>query len=400
MTETIQINASPHAGQRTVHAHRARFKVLSAGRRWGKTRLGVNECLDIAGRGGRAWWVSPNYKTSEVGWRPLRQIGAKVGAEVRRADRQVLLPSGGEVRVRSADNPDSLRGEGLDFVVLDECAFMREEAWTEALRPALSDRKGGALFISTPKGRNWFWRFWQRGRTGDDPAWAAWQFPTSANPFIDGAEIEAARQSLPEQVFRQEFLAEFIEDAGLVFRHVMDAATAEEQDAPQDGHQYVVGVDWAKHSDFTVLTVLDVTAGAVATIDRFNQIDYSLQTRRLGVLHERFKPVAIIAEANAMGEPLIEQLYLEGLPVQPFTTTNATKAAIVEGLALAFERGEIAILNDPTLIGELQAYEMERLPSGMMRYNAPEGMHDDMVISLALAWSGAQNYSGSWMTIL
>jgi hypothetical protein len=94
-----------------------------------------------------------------------------------------------------------------------------------------------------------------------------------------------------------------------------------------------------------------------------------------------------MAESNSMGEPIIEQLQRDGLPVRGFATTNATKAQIIEALALAFEQGAITILNDPTLIGELQAYEMARLPSGMVRYSAPEGMHDDGVMSLALAWS-------------
>jgi len=124
------------------------------------------------------------------------------GAEIRYSDRLITMPSGGTVQVRSADNPDSLRGEGLDFVVLDECAFIKEQAWTEALRPALSDRQGKALFISTPKGRNWFWRQWTRGNT-DDEEWHSWRFPTSANPFIPQSEIDAARESLPERTFQQ-----------------------------------------------------------------------------------------------------------------------------------------------------------------------------------------------------
>ena len=127
----------------------------------------------------------------------MRRMGAKIGAEVRKVDRQINLPGGGMVGVRSADNPDSLRGEGLDYVVLDECAFMSETAWTEALRPALSDRQGGALFISTPKGRNWFWRLYQRGLE-DGVEWMAFRFPTSANPHIPPPEIDAARDSLKE----------------------------------------------------------------------------------------------------------------------------------------------------------------------------------------------------------
>jgi len=384
--ETItRVNVHPHQGQAEVHNSPARFKVLAAGRRWGKTRLGVNECLDVAAQGGRAWWVAPSYKTSEVGWRPLRRIGSKIGAEIRKVDRMINLPNGGSVQVRSADDPQSLRGEGLDFVVMDENAFMKEEAWTEALRPALSDRQGKALFISTPKGHNWFWRLFQRGQTGEDD-FASFQFPTSSNPYIVKEEIEAARKSLPERIFQQEYLAMFLDDAGGVFRRVMEAATAEEQDLPLDNHEYVFGVDWGQMVDFTVIIVLDITTKSVAYIDRFNQIDYIVQSNRLKALVNRFRPTTILAEVNAMGQPIVERLLEDGLPVQPFTTTNATKAEIIRGLQNAFENGEIKILNDPNLIGELQAYEQERTPSGLWKFGAPEGMHDDSVIALALAW--------------
>ncbi|HUW12874.1 MAG TPA: hypothetical protein VM537_24310, partial [Anaerolineae bacterium] len=195
------------------------------------------------------------------------------------------------------------------------------------------------------------------------------------------------RQMMPERLFRQEYLAEFIDDAGSVFRRVMDAATALEQE-PQPGRQYVAGVDWGKHNDFTVVKVVDAQSKAEVYSDRFNQIDYVVQRARLVALYERYRPSAVIAETNAMGEPIIEQLQREGLPMQGFTTTNATKAAAIEALALAFERADITILNDPTTVGELQAYEMSRLPSGMVRYAAPEGMHDDTVMALALAWQG------------
>jgi phage terminase large subunit-like protein len=382
---TIQIDVHPHQGQAEVHKSEARFKVLAAGRRWGKTRLGVNECLDVASQGGRAWWVAPSYKTSEVGWRPLRRIGGKIGAEIRKVDRQINLPGGGSVQVRSADDPNSLRGEGLDFVVGDEIAFMKEEAWTEALRPSLSDRQGKALFISTPKGRNWFWRMFQRGKDGDGE-WASFQYPTSDNPYIAPDEIEAARRYLPERIFQQEYLAMFLDDAGGVFRRVMDCATAIEQIVPEDGHEYVLAVDWGQMVDFTVIIVLDITTKSVVFMDRFNQIDYIIQSERLKTLVNRYKPTTVIAEVNAMGQPIVERLLEDGLPIQPFTTTNATKAEIVRGLQNGFENGEIKILNDPILIGELQAYEQERTTSGLWKFGAPEGMHDDTVIALALAW--------------
>ena len=385
-----------HEGQKPIQASDARYKVLACGRRWGKTRLGALLCLETALKGGRAWWVAPSYKMANVGWRSIYRLGVQIpGSVANKTDRILQMPTGGWAQVRSADDPQSLRGEGLDFAVLDECAFMREEAWTEALRPALSDRQGHAMFISTPKGRNWFWRLWQRGQDGGE--WASWQRPTAENPFIVPKEIAAAKHDLPERIFAQEYMADFLDDAGGVFRRVMDAATA----TPGQGDgQYAMGVDWGKHEDFTVITVVDVASRAMVAMDRFNQIDYAVQTRRLKALAERYNPTVIIAERNSMGEPLIEQLQRDGLPVRPFLTTNATKAKVIEDLALAFERGELAILNDPILIGELQAYEMDRTPSGMVRYNAPQGMHDDTVISLALAWqacaSGAYRQAKSY----
>jgi hypothetical protein len=292
--------------------------------------------------------------------------------------------------VRSADNPDSLRGDGLDLAVIDECAFVPEAAWTEALRPALADRKGRALFISTPKGRNWFWRLWVAGQ-GSDPDWQSWQLPTTDNPYIDPAEVEAARAGLPERVYLQEFCAEFLEDGGGIFRGVHALAVATPQDAPLPGHTYCMGVDWGKLDDFTVLCVMDVTTRSQAAFDRFNQIDYTVQTGRLRALAERFGVTTIIAERNSMGEPLIEAIVQAGLPVTPFLTTNATKAAAIDALALAFERREITILPDPALLSELDAYEAERLPSGLVRYQAPSGVHDDCVMALALAWQACSS---------
>ena len=387
---TTKINAKPHAGQLEVHNSDARFKVLSAGRRWGKTRLGVNECLDAAAQGGRAWWVSPSYKTSEVGWRPLRQIVRKIpGAEIRLVDRVVNFPGGGFVAVRSADNPDSLRGEGLDFVVMDECAFMQKEAWTEAIRPALSDRQGKVLFISTPKGRNWLWEIYQRGVSGEE-GWQSWTFPTSSNPFIAKEEIEAAKRDLPEMIFRQEYLAEFIDDAGGVFRRVQEAAVLEPKEY-EEGKQYIAGVDVAASVDFTVVTVLDAESKDQVYLDRFNRVDYPVLIDRLEAVYHRYHLTSMVVESNSIGRPVIDELVARGLNIVPFTTTSATKQSIIQNLQAAFENGQIRILNNPVLVGELLSFESKRNASGGFSYSAPDGMNDDCVMSLAIAWYGVNS---------
>ena len=198
------------------------------------------------------------------------------------------------------------------------------------------------------------------------------------------AEIEAAKRNLPERIFQQEYMAEFLEDAGQVFRRVIDATTAEPRES---GDGVSVGVDWGKHEDFTVISVVD-RDGRMVGWERFNQIDYTVQLGRLEAVIDRYAPSQIVAESNSMGEPLVEQLQRRYGNVTGFKTTNQSKATLIEDLALAFERGEVAIFNEPVLVNELQAFEMSRLPSGMIRYAAPQGMHDDTVISLALAWHG------------
>lgn len=391
MQPTVINFPAMHPTQAAVAGDPARFRVLAAGRRWGKSRLGSALCVAAGLRGQRAWWVAPTYKLAAVGWRMIQRLSGPIpGAEPRLVDRQITYPGGGEVTVRSADDPNSLRGEGLDLVVMDECAFMLEAAWNEALRPALSDRKGRAIFISTPKRRNWFHRLYLAGRDGGE--YRSWQLPTADNPYIDAAEIVAAREQLPEDVFRQEYLAEFLEGEGAVFRNLA-ACMGAPLDASPDahaGHDLVVGVDWGKQLDYTAMSVGCATCRVEVARDRSNRIDYAVQRGRLATLAERWHASVIVAESNAMGEPVIEQLQRDGLPVRPFMTTAVSKPPLIESLVLAFERGEWAWQADPIWTGELEAYERRvNQVTGRSTYSAPDGLHDDTVIARALMLSAA-----------
>ena len=269
MATAITLQLPPlHEGQRAIVADAHRFKAVSAGRRFGKTKLGALMCFAVAAQGGRAWWVAPQYGIALIGWRMMRRLAVQVpNVTVRESERMITLPTGGTVQIKSADNPDSLRGEGLNFCVLDECAFLDERAWVEVLRPALADRQGGALFISTPKGRNWFWRIFQAAH--DDSAWRAFHFTSYDNPYIPPGELDALKAQISERAYRQEILAEFVEDGGGVFRRVAEAATATPQDRAIPGHSYAAGLDWGRTGDFTVIAVLDVTTRELVYLDRF-----------------------------------------------------------------------------------------------------------------------------------
>ena len=296
------------------------------------------------------------------------------------------LYGGGTIDAWSLDNPNAGRGQKYARVVIDEAAIVKElkQAWELSIRPTLTDLKGSAWFLSTPSGiASYFHTLFQRGSDSSQDSWASWQMPTVANPYIDPEEVEDARNDLTELAYAQEYLAQFVSWEGTVFRKIMDAVYSGD---PQ-GKVQAIGVDWGRTNDYTVFVALS-DIGEVVEIDRFRGIEYALQRARLQAFYERHGEPQIFAEANSMGMPVIEQLARDKLKVKPFTTTNVSKSAAIDALALAFERGIIRIPNDPILIGELQAFEAVKLPSSLIRYSAPEGGHDDVVMALAIGWDG------------
>jgi len=207
-----------HPAQVKIANSEARFRVVCCGRRFGKTRLAVLLSLAEMLRGGAVLWTAPTHDKAMIGWRLFEELAAQVpGVVVQRGSGRIEY-GGGWISVRSADSEGGLRGEGLSLVVVDEAAHIRdlERIWQQELRPALTDRKGRALFISTPRGFNFFYNLFRMA--DHDADWQSWQFPSSANPFLDPAEIEAARRELPALVFRQEYMAEFVQLSGAMFR--------------------------------------------------------------------------------------------------------------------------------------------------------------------------------------
>lgn len=380
-----------HSGQQRVIAEAARFNVVCCGRRWGKTTLGIDRLIQPALQGAPTAFLSPTHKMLAEVWRQVRRTLRPLTRRVNSEQHRIELLGGGLIEMWSLESADTLRGRSYRRVVIDEAAMLAglREVWHMVLRPTLADYVGDAWFCSTPRGRNFFWECFQRGQDSGQSTWKSWQMPTRSNPYIRPAEIEAARQELPEQVFRQEFEAAFLEQGGAVFRRVRESATAAPQQAALPGHRYVMGCDWGRQSDFTCLAVLDTTERALAALERFNRVDYVVQLGRLRGVAERFAPDVIVAEQNSIGLPLIEELQRMDLPVVPFVTSNASKMRIIDELALALERGTLRLLDEPVLLDELQAFAMERLPSGLLRYSAPAGQHDDTVMALALAWSAA-----------
>ncbi len=389
-----------HPGQVRVLQHARRFNTVACGRRWGKTTLGL--MLAWSGRrtalrtGFDVAWVAPSYKLLDEAWRMAKRLYRPFIVRTDANLHRMELSTGAALDCWTMEDEDVGRGRKYGLVIVDEAAMARhlEAAWNAALSPTLTDYTGGAWFFSTPKGRNYFHSLSQEWQSDDE--WAHHHAPSDENPYLPREEIERQRRKLPERIFAQEYLAQFLEDGGGVFRRVtaaVDTALATDPHEARDvgdGRAYVIGVDWGRHEDFTVIVVIDARARAVVAVDRFTQIDYAIQLSRLQAVQQRFPRAPILAESNSMGGPLVEQLQRMRLPVRAFQTTAASKAQAVEALALALEQGSIRIPPVQWLIDELMAFDQERLPSGSMRYGAPRGGHDDGVMALAIAWHGVQ----------
>lgn len=382
----------PHPGQERILASEARFRVVACGRRFGKTELGKLDIVCRLLRGGRCWWLAPTLPMADQVWRDLKRTLEPLSeARVSETARRIDLPGGGLLAIRSTHRGDHLRGAGLDFAVLDEAAFMDDRVWPEVLRPMLLERRGGALFLSSPNGHNWFWELYQLGRERQQPQWQAFHFSSRDNPLVDAAELEEIRKTTQERVYREEYLAEFLADSGQVFREIHAAATAPANAQPEAQGSYVAGVDWGREQDYTAIVILDARTQAVVALDRFRQLGWSLQRGRLQALHERWGLGRIHAESNSMGAPNIEALQQAGLPVTGFLTTARSKQALIDALIFAIESRALALLADEALLHELANYSLQRLPGGGYRYGAPPGLHDDLVMALALAWHALQH---------
>jgi phage FluMu gp28-like protein len=386
---------APRDSQREIFKSQARFLVADCGRRWGKTVTGLNwllegACLD----GGENWWLAPIFAQSKMAFRKLLSAAKKGNGERAIRDKSISelrlqFVNDAVIHFKSADNPDNLRGEGLKRVFVDEAARVKRDVWEEVLRPAVSDTAGRVFFGSTPKGKNWFYDLWTRGQDPLQLEFKSWKFPTSDNPKVLPQDIQHARESLPADVFAQEYMAEFLENSASVLRNVKACSTATRQE-PKPGEIYYAGLDLARLTDFTVLTILDSNARQVF-MDRFNTIDWTVQKQRIIATCQKYK-ARLLVDSTGIGDPIFEDLRRAGLNVNGYKFTSESKKQLIEALMLRFDQMKISILPDDVQVNECETFAYEMGPSGSVRYSAPDGYHDDTVIALALANWGLSSF--------
>lgn len=365
---------------------------------WGAAHRMVRQAFN--NKGSLNWWIAPTYAQSIMACDLIKTfIPKKLYNWGGKSDFTLTIkdPAGGthsKIQFKSAEREDSLRGFAVDFIVADEMARISEEAYT-AFNTTTTQRAGKILYLSTPKGHNIFYDLFQKGnksRLAKDeedpfPQYFSMNLPLFVNPYLPQDAWKGLKASLPENMYRQEVLAEFLTDASSVFGKYKECIGGKLAD-PKPGHYYVAGVDLAKVHDYTVILITDYADKQVVYLERFNNIDWTLQKEKIKAACRRYNQAVCVLDASSQGDPIAEDLIRDGVRLYPYAiNSNKAKRELIEKLVLSIEHKQIKYPVIPQLLRELEDYEINISLTGVITYSAPKGRNkfDDCVIALALS---------------
>lgn len=304
------------------------------------------------------------------------RVGTKPGMHI-------LFSNGTIVECKSGDNPNSLIGDEVDLLIIDEAAVMASDVYELYLYAATIMRKGTTIFISTPRRKNWFFR--KYSELQNDPNGFTLKTPSWINPLVTQEEMDIARRKMPENVFKQEMEAEFLDEGAGVFRKYNEAVVEDIYKKAEISHRYLIGADIARVNDYTVITVIDRQTHHVVHWERFNKVDWALVGERIANVSRMYNNARVTIDSTGLGNPVAEHISRKGIILEDFKFNNQSKKELVEKLSLFFDNEAIFIPNEKELLQELDVFGCELMDNGTVKYGAPNGSHDDCVYSLALA---------------
>lgn len=375
------------------------FVVCKAGRQAGKTALGQQQSIKWALEEPNieVYWVSPTASQAQKVYKQiLKQIGktpiikSNKGSQ---GDTEIIFHNGSIIKFRSAQQKDSLRGETIHYLIVDEAAFQDDEIFQEVLLPMLNVKGRKVLMISTPKGKNGFYKMYQKG-LGDNTRYKSFSFTSADSPYANQEIINTARESMPKVLFEQEYLAYFVDNSA-IFENVQEVSTLQMIKTPVYGDKYYIGVDIALKNDYNVVTVFNQNDELV-WYDRTNNITSPVLKDRLIKVFNHWKPEKIYIEENNQGLPIIQDLIdiHKVQNVKGFLTTSKSKPFIINNLINAFASKQISIIDDEIMKAELEMFTMYISNTGTVKYSAPHGYNDDIVMSMAIGWECLQRNKG------
>lgn len=393
MQITIPHNYQPRDYQLEALKSPARFKIMVWHRRGGKSKTVLNEQIAKTQiKKGIYYYFLPTYKQAkQVIWDSLIKdhIPMEIVEKKNDSELAIYYKNGSIQRFVGCEDIDKHRGINPIDVVFDEYSEMSEEIWTAIVQPVLRENKGSATFIFTPKGKNHAWKLVQMAK--DNPDWFVSIKGIYDTYALDEDEIEKAKKETPEALFRQEYQCSFEEGAGQFFRGIKECLW-DIDGTPVEGNRYQIGVDLAKYQDWTVITPFCLNTFEVLPQDRFNQVDWNLQKSRIQTACYKYYRGEIEIDGTGVGDPIVEDLKKMGLPIRDngFKFTETSRTQLLNNLAILIEQRKIKLPRDEGLISELESFRYILGEKGKVKIACPEGLHDDRVMSLALAvWGQA-----------
>lgn len=375
---------------------RHRFFLLNWHRRARKTTLAINILIAEAATTpkSRFGYIGPTYTACRnIIWRDpnmLRKyLPMDAVVKMNETELYVEFVNGSILSIHGSDNPDSLRGIDFKGVVLDEWAFISPSVWEEIIRPIIAQNKERwAVFIFTPNGRNHAYEYWIKQK--DNPEWGRYELTVDKSGLIPATEVEKIKAEIPQRVFAQEFMCVFGDDSSGVFKGV-DQCVYGQYEPKKPNYTYVTGVDLAKHMDYSVLMTLCRETRHFVSFKRFNNLEWSVQKEAIIDEVAKYGSLCVV-DATGVGDPISEDLIRAGINVKPFKITGANKKDLIDRLAVSIEQRLVTFPANEQLIDELKSYTYFLSDAGNIKFGAPDGMHDDCVISMALAIWGARNF--------
>lgn len=368
---------------------------IGTGTKTGKTVAGAWWLVEGVALGQRCAWVGPWYRRTRTGFEHVAAAYADAGraglVKIRTDEMRLSFPgTGGILECFSGDNPDSIYGEAFNRVFVDEAGRQPPQVLSAVTSTVTATAGMIKVAFNLDRGRrHWAISGLLGARSGDDPAQGWITLKTSQSPYVPAEAIERARRTLPAHVFAALYDAEIQDDGATVFRGI-DACIAGGFEEPRLSGEYVIGVDLARKVDWTVACVVRVDTRHVVAFERNHGLPWHEQRRRIKALSDRYNRARCVVDATGVGDPNVEELERDGVRVDPFLFTGPSKRDLVERLIVDIEQGRVTFPRIEALVAELEVFEYEQRPSGLLSYAAPEGYHDDCVMALALACNGLQ----------
>lgn len=369
-----------------------RFKTLIWHRRARKTTTAIIELVKQSQmRIGPYWHIFPTYgEAKNAIWRDPNMLFGIIPPELivkkNEAEMVVYLKNGSYIQLIGSDNPDRLRGAGPMGVVLDEYDTMKNDVWP-IIEPILRANGGWAWFVGTPKGKQKLFRNYTLGQQGH-PEWFSYLLKASESGIISDDQLrEAKATAINEAFYGQEFECDFLDGVGSVFRNVREAMTSQPEE-PKENHLYVMGVDLAKVTDYTVISIFDRSNNRQVFRDRFNTLEWPMQKARIIATAQKYNNALNIIDGTGIGDPIIDDLLRAGVAVEPYKFTEQSKKDLVEKLSIWIEQKKASFIYGDDVMMEYDNFTYEIGLTGKIRYGAREGFHDDIIMADALAvWS-------------